>query len=131
MGLIHNDKVEACGRNRRKDFISLGEVNRGNYLVLSEPHVFPIESIQNSSIDYHKPLFKSLCHLAAPLVLEMSGRHDKNSPHQMAQLQLLNDKPCHDSFACAGVISNEETNPWELQNMSINCFYLVRQRIHF
>lgn len=70
---------------------------------------------QESASELHPPLARS--HYERPL-------------DNLAQLQLFYDQSRHDSFAGTGIVSDEESDLGVSQDVSINGFNLMRQRVN-
>ena len=58
------------------------------------------------------------------------GRADNQDPLGKApELQLADEKSRHDRLPCAGVIGKEETNSGQLEQVVVDCFKLMGQRV--
>ena len=70
--------------------------------------------------------------LQLPLPLKgQVGRTDDEDPFgQAPQLQLAEEEARHDGLAGPGVVGQEEPHPGELQEVVVDGFELVRQRVY-
>src|SRR5207302_1040558 len=67
--------------------------------------------------------------LPLPLEGEVGGGHDQSSPDQTSGLQLLEQEPRHDGLAGARVVGEEKANAGQPEEVIVDRFELVRQRI--
>ena len=70
--------------------------------------------------------FSSRCHWN----VEVRGADDKDPFGQPAELQFADEQSRHDGLAGAGVVSQQEPDPGELQQVVVNGFKLVRQGVN-
>src|SRR4029077_1675283 len=69
--------------------------------------------------------------LVLPLLDEGPRRDNEASLQVAANNQPLDEEPRHDRLACAGIVGEQEAQRMAGQHFSIDCRYLVRQRIDF
>ena len=70
-----------------------------------------------------------LLQFALPLEGEVGRADDQDALGQAAQLELADEQPRHDGLAGAGVVGQEEADAGELEQVVVDRFELVRQRI--
>src|SRR2546428_6034175 len=87
-------------------------------------------STQESPVNHHKGLLKSVLELSSPLVLEVSWYDNQNSLREISQFELLDYEAGHDGLSCAGIVSDQEADSGKLQYVAVDRFNLVRQWIY-
>lgn len=77
-----------------------------------------------------KSFVEAVAHLSLPLKGQVSGGHDECSGHKPSQFQFLEQQARHDRLSGSGVISQEEADPWQGQDVVVDRLQLMGERIH-
>ena len=83
-----------------------------------------------ASLQDEKLLVELLLQLTLPLEGEVCRARHQHPLDEAAQLQLAHQEPGHDGLAGTGVVCEQEADGGYLQQMFVDGFELVRQRVH-
>ena len=110
-----------------QDVVALGQVERGDDLLLLQPLVDPELVADVLALHHQELLVELLLQLALPLEGEVGRADDEDALGQPAQLQLADEQAGHDRLAGAGVVGEEEADAGELEEVVVDRLELVRQ----
>ena len=128
--LVHDDEVPVAAEQAFLGVLDARDPgDRGDDLVLVLPGVRAVVGAEDVAADDFEVLAELVLHLALPLEGEVGRRDDEGALHQAADLQLLDEQAGHDGLAGAGVVGEQEADARELQEVVVDGFELVRQRI--
>ena len=116
-------------RRPGQDLRPLGQVERRNQLLLFEPLVDAELVADVVALDDEELLVELLLEFALPLEGEVGRGHDQDALAHAPELELLDEQPGHDRLAGPGVVGQEEADAGELQQVVVDRFELMRQRI--
>ena len=131
VGLVHDDEVPAGAEQAFVGVFDPGDPgDRRDDLVVVLPGVLAVVGAEDVAADDLEVLAELVLHLALPLEREVGRRDDERALDQPAGLQLLEQQPGHDGFAGAGVVGQEEADARELEEVVVDRFELMGQRIN-
>ena len=81
------------------------------------------------SLEDNELLIEFFLQLALPLESEVGGADDQDALGEAAQFQLADEQARHDRLSGPGVVSEQEAHASELEQVVVDGFELVRQRI--
>lgn len=128
--LVHDDQIPAHLLEAGQDLGALREVERGDDLVLLHPLVDAELFPEVAALQHHELLVELLPEFALPLEREVRGAHHENPLDESPQLQFADEQAGHDGLARSGIVGQQEAHARELEEMLIDRFELVRQRVH-
>ena len=114
----------------RKDVFALGQVQGGDDLVLLQPLVDAKLIADVAALEHEELFVELLLELALPLKRQIGGTHDQDALDQASKLELADQQAGHDGLARTRVVGEQEPHAGELEEMLVNGFKLVRQRVN-
>ena len=130
MRLVNDNQIPMRLPQSGQNFGALGEIKRSNDLLVFHPLV-DAELVANVAAFKHEELFVELSlELALPLKQQIGRTDDKNAFDKAAQFELSDEKAGHDGLACTGVIGQQETHAGQFEQVLVDRFKLVRQRVY-
>ena len=116
-------------RKPGKDFGTLRQIERGDHAVAFHPLVDA--ELLADVLAFHDQEFRVELFLqfALPLKGEVGRADDQNALGEPAEFQFPNEEAGHNGFAGAGVVSEQESHPGELQEVVVNRLELMGQRV--
>ena len=82
-----------------------------------------------AALEDEEGLVELLLELALPLERQVGRADDQNPLDEAAQLELADEQAGHDGLAGTGVVGKQEAHARQLEEMFVDGFQLVRQRI--
>ena len=82
------------------------------------------------AFEHQKLLVELLPKLALPLEGQVGGADDEDPLGQASELEFSDQEPGHDRLARPGVVGQEEADTGQLEQIVVDGFKLVRQRVH-
>ena len=128
--LVDDHQVPAHLRQAGQDVGALGQVERGDDLPLLQPLVDAELAAQVGALQHDEPLLELLVELALPLERQVRGADHQDAFDQPAQLELADQEAGHDRLAGAGVVGQQEAHARQLEEVFVDRFELMRQRVH-
>ena len=104
--------------------------HRGNHLVLFLPRIRAIIRPENLTADDLEIFPELIYQFAFPLEGEIGRGDDQGTLRQTTDFELLDEEPCHDRFAGAGIIRQKEPDAGKFQKVVVDRLKLVEQRIN-
>ena len=130
MGLVDDDEVPARAEQALPGVLDARDPrDRRDDLVAFLPGVLAVVGAEHVAADDLEVLAELVLQLALPLEGEVRRRDDQRALDQAAGLQLLEEQAGHDRLAGAGVVGEEEADARQLEEVVVDRFELVRQRI--
>ena len=108
---------------------ALGEVERGDDPVPLQPLVDAELVADVLALEDEELLVELLLQLALPLEGEVGRADDQDALGEAAQLELADEQARHDGLAGAGIVGQQEADARELEQVVVDRFELMRQRI--
>ena len=130
VGLVHDDEIPARAEQAFAGILDERDPrDGGDDLVAFLPGVLAVVGPQHVAPDDVEFLAELVGQFALPLEGEVRRGHDQRAADQAAGLQLLEQKPRHDGLAGPRVVGEEEADAGQAQEVVVDRFELVRQRI--
>ncbi len=130
MGLVHDDEVPPRPEQALAGVLDDRHPrDRRDDLVAFLPRVLAVVGPEHVAANDVELLAELVRQFALPLEREVGRRDDQHTAHQAAGLQFLEQQPRHDRLAGAGVVRQQEANARQLQEVAVDGFELMRQRI--
>lgn len=130
MRLVHDGEVPAHLSESGEYVISLCEVKGGDDLRLLKPLVDPELVPDVVPSQQEELLVELLLQLALPLEGKVRGTDDQDALRETSELQLADEQPRHDGLPCSRVVREEEPYPGRLEQVIVDRFKLMGERIH-
>ncbi|HEV3257947.1 MAG TPA: hypothetical protein VG013_13760 [Gemmataceae bacterium] len=128
--LIHDDEVPLAAQQAVLGVLDARDPgDRGDDLVPLLPRVHTVVGTQHVGANDLEALAELVFQLALPLEGQVGGGDDQGAPHQAADLEFLQKEARHDGLARAGIVGEQETDARQLDEVVVDGFELVRQRI--
>ena len=108
---------------------ALGEVERGDDAVALQPLVHAELLADVLALHDQELRVELLLQLALPLEGEVRRADDQDALGEAPKLQLADEQARHDGLARTGVVGEQEANARELEQVVVDRFELMRQRI--
>ena len=128
--LVHDDQVPVHLPQPGKDVFALGEVQRGDDLLLVEPLVDAELVAYVAALQHEESFVELLPELPLPLEGQVRGAHDQDAFDQASKLELADQQAGHDGLARARVVGEQEAHAGEFEEVLVDGFELVGQRVH-
>ncbi len=130
MRLVHDDEVPVAAQQAFVGVLDARDPgDGGDDLVLLLPGVRAVVGAQDVAADDLEVLAELVLHFALPLEGEVGRRDDERALDQAADLQFLEEQAGHDGLAGAGVVGQQEPDAGQLEEVVVDGFELVRQRV--
>ena len=127
--LVNDDQVPMHLPQPGQDVGALGEVERSDDLSVRHPLVDAELVAKVATLEDKEGFVELFLELALPLEGQV-GRTDHENPFdEAAQLELADEQAGHDGLTGAGVVGQQETYAGQLEEVFVDGFQLVRQRI--
>ena len=130
VGFVHDDQVPtgaeeafACVFNERDPG------DGGDGLVVILPGILTVVGPQQAAGDYLELLAELVGHFPLPLEGQVRRGDDQRPLHQTSGLEFLEGQPAHDGLPSAGIIGQQESDAGQPEEITVDRFQLVRQRI--
>jgi len=126
---VHDDQIPVDLLQARQDVLPLGQIERRDDVVPLHPLV------DAELLAYHVPaghlelLVELLLEFPLPLECQVRRADDKDSLGESAELQFADEQPGHDRLPGPGVVGEEEPHAGDFEQVLVDRFELVRQRI--
>ncbi len=130
MRLVHDDQIPVDLAQPRQDVVALGQVEGGDDPVSLQPLVYAELVANVLALEHEELRVELLLELALPLEGEIGRTDDQDALGEAAELEFTDEQPGHDRLASAGVIRQQESYACELEEVVVDRFELVRQRVH-
>ena len=108
---------------------ALRQVERGDDPAALEPLVHAELLADVLALEDEELRVELLLQLALPLEGEVRGADDQDALGEPAQLEFADEQARHDGLARAGVVGQQEAHARELEQVVVDRFELMRQRI--
>ena len=130
VGFVDDDQIPARAEQAFAGVLDERDPrDRRDDLVAFLPGVLAVVGPQHVAADDVELLAELVGQLALPLEGEVGRRDDQHAPDQPAGLEFLEQQARHDRLAGPGVVGQEEADAGQLQEIAVDRFELVRQRI--
>ena len=130
VGLVHDDEVPTRAEQAVAGVLDAGDPrDRRDDLVAFLPGVLAVVGPEDVAADDFEVLAELVLQLALPLKGEVGGRDDEGALHESPGLQLLEQQPGHDGLPGPGVVGQEEADSRELEEVVVDRFELVGERV--
>ena len=127
---IYDDQIPANLLQPRQNVAPLGQIQRSDYLTAFLPFVGAELVADVAAAKYKEAFVKLIVEFPLPLESEVGRADYGNALRQAAQFQLANEQAGHNSFAGAGVIGQQKPHAGQLQQVMIDRFQLMGQRVN-
>ena len=129
VSFVHDHQVPVNLPEPRQDIVPLGQIQRCDDLVLLHPLVHPELASDVASLEHQELLVELLAHLALPLEGQVRGTDHQDALDQAPQLEFANQQPRHDGLSGPGVVGQQEPHGGGLEQVFVDGFQLVWERI--
>ena len=129
VSFVHDHEIPLHLAQTGQDLVALGQVQRSDDLLLLHPLVDAELIAQITALEDEELFVELLLELALPLEGEIGRCDDEDPLRKATQLQLADQETRHDRLARARVVGEQEAHPGELEQMVVDRFQLVGQRI--
>ena len=130
MGLVDDYQIPARLLQSGQDVLALGQIERGDDLLLVRPLVDAELVADVVAHEYDELLVELLAQFPLPLERQVCRTDDEDSLGEPPQLEFADEQAGHDGLARAGVVGQQKSHAGELQEVLVDGFELVRERIH-
>ncbi len=127
--LVHDHEIPVDLAQPGQDVGALRQVERRDDPVALQPLVHAELVADVLALEDQELLVELLLQLALPLEGEVGRADDQDALGEAAQLELADEQARHDRLARAGVVGQQEAHARELEQVVVDRFELVRQRI--
>lgn len=103
--------------------------NRCDDLIPFLPRILSVVGSQDIAADDIELLTEFVRQFPLPLEREVGRCDDQNSANKPTCFEFLQQESGHDRLSRSGIIRQQESNPGEFQEVAVNSFQLMRQRI--
>ena len=103
--------------------------HRGDDLVAILPRVRAVVGAQHVAANDLEVLAEFVFHFALPLKRQIGRGDDQRAFDQPANFEFFDQQPGHDGFARARIVGQQEADARQLEEVVIDGFKLMRQRI--
>jgi hypothetical protein len=126
VGFVHDHQIPVLRLpDARKHVVQLGQVHRGDDLVVLVPDVDGIGLPQARTGDEFEIFSEAVLHLAPPLKGQIGRTHHQDPLHQPPQLQFFEQQPGHDGLTGTGVVRQQKAAAPRLEHVVVNGIQLV------
>jgi hypothetical protein len=127
--LVHDHEIPVDLAKPGEDLGALCEVQRGDDPAALEPLVHTELVADVLAFEDQELGIELLLQLALPLEGEVCGADDQDTLGEAAQFQLADEQARHDGLARAGVVGQQKAYACQLEQVVVDRFELMRQRI--
>ena len=131
VGLVHDDEIPMAAEEA---FLGVFDArdpgDGGDDLVFVLPGIGAVVGAEDVAADDLEVLAELVLHFALPLEGEAGRRDDEGAFDQAANLQLLDEQAGHDGLAGARVVRQQEADAGQAEEVVVNGFELVRERVN-
>ena len=128
--LVHDDQVPVGLPEAGQDLGALGQIQRGDHLLLLHPLVDTELIADVAPLQHQELLVELLLEFALPLKRQVGRADDENPFDEAPQLEFADEQAGHDRLARPRIVGQQEAHAGELQEMLVDRLKLVRQRVH-
>ena len=128
--LIDDDQIPMHLLQPGQDLGALGEVERGDDLLLLQPLVDPELVADIAALHHQKRLVEFFPEFPLPLERQVRGADDEHPFNEAAELEFADEEAGHDGLARPRIVGEQEAHGGQLEEVLVHGFELVRQRIY-
>ena len=130
VGFVHDDQVPAGAEEAFAGvFDERDPGDGGDGLVVVLPGILAVVGPQQSARDDLELLAELVGHFPLPLEGQVRRGDDQRPLDQPSGLEFLEGQPRHDGLPGAGIIGQQEADARQTEEVAVDRFQLVRQRI--
>jgi len=127
---VYDNQIPLSLGKSRGNIVLLCKIHRSDDQRLLLPNIAPPCCIHHAPIYRRESLAETFLHFAEPLVFQVTRYDHKRPLNQSPVLEFLEQKPGHDGLSRTRIVSEEKPEAWVPQNVVVDGFNLVWQRVY-
>ena len=124
--LINDHQIPAHLRQSGQDLGTLGQVERGDDLLLLQPLVDPELVADVAALEHDKLLVELFLEFPLPLKRQVRGAYHQDAFDETPKLELTHQETRHDGLARTRIVGEQKAHAGQLEQVLVDRFELVR-----